>query len=169
MRRTLLVLVAVVAVVGWEPREGFAGSSGEAGEETLVLRPARRPSKVRLHLMERWIETWRSRGGPLERAVDALDPEGRGAPRMERRVCLDLAGALLELDRGTVLPAPDAAVSFHVERGLRRLTRTAITCITRRPYAARRALEEARGSFTQAARLLERYEVGPGNLGGLAR
>lgn len=169
MRRTLLVALTVVTAVAWQPREGAAAPTEEAGEPSPVFRPARPPSKVALHRMERWHEVWRSRAGTLERAVEALAGNGREAPRMPEEKCTELAAALLDLDRRAVLPVPESAVSLHLERGLRLLTRTAITCITRRRYAARRALLEARRSFAQAERLLRRYELGPANLGALAR
>lgn len=169
MRRTLLVALTVVTAVVWQPREGAAAPSEEPGEPSPVLRPARAPSKVALHRMELWHEAWRGRAGTLERAVEALAGNRRGTPRMPEDKCMELAAALLDLDRREVLPVPDSAVSLHLERGLRRLTRVAITCLTRRRYEARWSLEEARKSFAQAERLLRRYELGPANLGALAR
>ncbi|MFP3938733.1 MAG: hypothetical protein ACLF0P_00355 [Thermoanaerobaculia bacterium] len=169
MRHTPLVVIAALVLFGWHSPDAVAESSGGPRDEAPALRLSDRPSKLELHFVQRWLEDWRRSAGPVELAVADLRPDGRGAPHLEKAACMDLAAALLELDRRAVLPAPDAAVSFHLERGLRRLARTAVTCLTRRRYAARRALEEARGAFGEAERLLRRYELGAGSLGDLAR
>lgn len=168
MRHTPLVVIAAFVLLGWYSPDAVAESSGPQ-DEVPSVRPSDRPSKLELHFVQRWLEDWRRSAGPVERAVAALGPDGRGAPQLDKPACMDLAAALLELDRRAVLPAPDAAVSLHLERGLRRLTRTAVTCLTRRRYAARRALEEARDAFGEAERLLRRYELEAGTLGDLAR
>lgn len=169
MRRILLAVIAAVALFGCPPPEAVAESERRPREESLTLRPSGPPSELERQWIRRWFEVWRSRAGPIERAVAALGADGRGAPRLDKPACMDLAAALLELDRRAVLPAPDPAVSLHLERGLRRLIRTAATCLNGRRYAARRALEEARDAFGEAERLLRRYGLEAGNLGALAR
>lgn len=133
-----------------------------AGAQELALTPAERPSAPERERVERWHRAWREEVAPLERAMASVVALARRPGRPDlRRPCLALGRALLDLDRERVLPAPDPAADLHLRRGLRALTRAAITCLTDRPYAARHAVSEGAGSFRQMRAILARYDLGP--------
>ncbi|HSL82900.1 MAG TPA: hypothetical protein VLF66_08995 [Thermoanaerobaculia bacterium] len=139
-----------------------APAQESAPEQAPLLAPAEPLSALSRARMARWHAAWRDEAEGLLRATAALaDLAGRpGRPDL-RPPCLALGGALLELDRERLLPAPDAAVDLHLRRSLRALTRAAVTCLTERPYAARAAVAEGAGGLRQVRAVLARYSLRP--------
>lgn len=152
----LVGLVAVAAL----PAAAPAGAPEPAPR--LILVPAEPPSALERARMARWHAAWRQEAAPLLRATSALAAIAQRPGRPDLRPsCLALAGALLELDRERLLPAPDPAVDLHLRRSLRALTRAAVTCLTKRPYAARAAVAEGAGGLRQVRAVLARYGLEP--------
>jgi hypothetical protein len=131
-----------------------------------AVRSAPPPTPLERARVLRWHDTWREEAGALDRAfAAAVRSVEAGEDGALRARCVELAGALLDLERPRVLPVPDRAADLHVRRALRHLARAAVTCLTERPYAARHALEQAGDAFGQAHRILRRYRAtaaGPG-------
>lgn len=152
-------LAALVAVAA--PVPALAAAAREP-EPALVLAPAERPSVLEQRRMELWHRTWRREAAPLLGATATLEDLARRPGRPDLRPsCLALGRALLDLDRERLLPVPDAAADLHLRRGLRALTRAAVTCLTKRPYAARGAVAEGAGSLRQMRAVLAGYGLGP--------
>lgn len=165
--------VLVTAVVVFVCTLHLPAAPAVAGE--LSLRAARPPSAAERRHMERWHRAWTDEAAPVARAFASLArlARRRGNPDLRPR-CLELSRALLDLDRERVLPAPDPAADLHLRAGLRELTRAAVTCLTKRPYAARHALGEAEARFRQVDLVLGAYDLepkpfGPGRAGGRER
>lgn len=141
------------------PAAAPAGPEG-GGPPFRVAPP---PSALERARIEYWYRVWRREGAAVERSFSAaLVAAETGGDRALRLRCVALAGALLDLDRPRVLPVPDRAADLHLRRALRHLARAAVTCLTKRPYAARHALEQAAEALAQARRVLRRYGVAPG-------
>lgn len=139
-----------------------AGAEGAAGGGSPTFRRTAPPSDLERARVEHWEEVWRAEAGALEESFEAaLRAAETSDDRGLRPRCVALAGAVLELERPRVLPVPDRAADLHLRRALRHLTRAAVTCLTKRPYAARRALEQAAEAFAQARRVLRRYRRAP--------
>lgn len=152
---TLLLIFVAGFLVSAAP--AAAGEPGPVAEGP-PFRAAPPPSALERAQVERWHRAWRVEAAALERAFDAAirAAEARDDRALRPR-CLTLAGAVLDLDRSRILPAPDRAADLHLRRGLRHVARAAVTCLTKRPYAARYALEQAADAFAQAWRVLDRY------------
>lgn len=153
-----LVLVAPPAARAIAP--AAAPGPTEAGEDGggPPFRAAPAPSPLERARIARWHRAWREEAATLERSFDAvLRAVARGDDRALPPRCVALAGAVLDLDRPRVLPVPDRAADLHLRRALRHVARGALTCLTRRPYAARHAFEQAADAFAQARRVLDRY------------
>lgn len=151
------ILVVMIVIV---PTLYLPGSPAVAGE--LSLRAARPPSASELLRMERWHRAWREEAAPVASSFASLAREARrrGSPDLRPR-CLELARTLLALDRERVLPVPAPAADLHLRGGLRALTRATVTCLTKRPYAARHALSEAEVHFRHAELVLGAYGLEP--------
>lgn len=153
---------AFLLILAWAPVPGAAASPPTDTEATEAARPALRaappPTELERARVERWDRRWRDEAGDLERSFAAASRavEAGDYRRLESG-CAPLARALIELDRPQILPVPDRAADLHVRRALRHLARAALTCLTRRPYAARHALEQAADAFAEARRVLRRY------------
>lgn len=155
----LAALVGLVAVAALPAAAAAAGV--HEPEPAPVLAPAEPPSALERARMARWHADWRREAEPLLRATSALATLARRPGRPDLRPpCLALGGALLELDRERLLPAPDPAVDLHLRRSLSALTRAAVTCLTKRPYAARAAVAEGAGGLRQVRAVLARYGLG---------
>lgn len=156
--KTVRTLVVILVSLGTGHP---AASASDAGEPSL--RAARPPSASELQRMERWHRAWREEAALVAQSFASLDrlARRRGSPDLRPR-CLELTRALLDLDRDRVLPAPDPAADLHLRGGLRALTRAAVTCLTKRPFAARHALAEAGDRFRQVELVLRSYGLEPG-------
>lgn len=150
----------LLLVLAWARPPGALASPPTERPETagLRLRTAPPPTELERARVERWDRRWREEAGDLERGVATASRavEAGDYDRLEAG-CSPLARALLELERPRVLPVPDRAADLHVRRALRHLSRAALTCLTRRPYAARHALGQAAEAFAEARRVLLRY------------
>lgn len=165
LARPLVRLALVLAVAGPLPVRAAPPSPPVSPGGASALRPASPPTPLERARVRRWLEVWQEEAAPLEtafsEALRSLEAESHGGLRPR---CVELAGALLELDRARVLPAPDRAADLHLRRGLHQLARAAVTCLTERPYAARDALRRAAEAFRQARRVLRRYRQKPASV-----
>lgn len=153
-------LAALVAAAA--PVPALAAAAREPEPALVLVAPAERPSVLEQRRMELWHRTWRREAAPLLGATASLEALARRPGRPDLRPsCLALGRALLDLDRERLLPVPDAAADLHLRRGLSALTRAAVTCLTKRPYAARGAVAEGAGSLRQMRAVLAGYGLGP--------
>jgi len=123
-----------------------------------LLRASSPPSALERERVAGWHRTWAEEAAPVVRAFRSLHRAADGeTPVALRPHCLALAEDLLDFDRRRVLPAPEPAVDLYLRRGLRELDQAAVACLTKRPYATRRALAEAAGAFREVELLLAPY------------
>ena len=144
------------------PSAAEAMSSPEEPRGRIVLGPPRPVDPDRLSRMRTWHPRYRAAMRPIGRALRSVleHPGPADNPRF-LATCMELEDALLGLDRRVMLPAPDYAVTRHVQRALFELGEAASSCISEADRTMRYRLRKAEEALRDTALALRPYRLKP--------